>query len=175
MKKSVTITIWAFGVLVAAAIAIYLLAQFSGVVYSLNVQKTLDYSAEDIWAVLVDLEGVEVIESDDKGPLKWRQNLADGGFAIFERWQFDLNRNYVVKMVNGSFGMTGLFAYELIPYNAQSTLVKMNTETEITGFWDSLKVGVFGMELSLDDSIENLEKVLLEKEAAALEEESGNL
>lgn len=166
MKKSVRITIWALCVLAAVLAVLVLIVSFSGNVYKNDVQKTLDYSAEDIWAVLVNLQGVEVIESDELGPLKWRQNLADGGFAIFERWQFDVNRNYVVKMVNSSFGMTGLFAYELIPYNAQSTLVKMSMETELTGFWDSVKVGIFGMEITLGDSIENLEKTLADKEAA---------
>lgn len=160
MKKSVRIGAYILGALIVLVFAVYLIAPFKGSVYTNSVQKTLDYSAEDIWAVLVNLEGVEVIESDDIGPLKWRQNLREGEFAIFERWKFDLNRNYVVKMVNSSFGMTGLFSYELIPYNAQSTLVKMVAETEIAGFWDRVKVGVFGMDLPLEGSMEALEEAL---------------
>lgn len=160
MKKSVKIGIWICAAFAGVLLVGALMVPGAENVYKNGAQKTLDYSAEDIWVVLVKLEGVEVIESDDNGPLKWRQNLRDGEFAIFERWQFDLNRNYVVKMTNSSFGMTGLFSYELIPYNAQSTLVKMSAETEIVGFWDRVKVGVFGMELPIDGSMGNLEEVL---------------
>lgn len=160
MEKSVKIGVWICAAFAGILLIGALMVPGTNNVYKDEVQNTLDYSAEDIWAVLVKLDGVEVIESDDNGPLKWRQNLRDGEFAIFERWRFDLNRNYVVKMVNSSFGMTGLFNYELIPYNAQSTLVKMSAETEIMSFLDRVKVGVFGMDLPLEESMEALEEVL---------------
>ena len=170
MKKSLKIV---SGVLVALLVAVLGLlagAHFSDGSFEGTVEKKLMYEDSDIWPVLTDVEDlpsrraeileVEVLERDANGPLRWKEHTDMGGYALFERWRYDENNQYTVKMTESSFGMTGIWTYELDRLDKFETIVRISEQSEIDSLWVKLAMMFAGRDKNLDLEMQYLEEAL---------------
>lgn len=148
MKKALSIAIWLAGAIIALLLVLTVSGVFGTGDYAGEAKETLYFPASEIWTAVVDTEGAEVLDSDLLGPIKWKK---DGG--TFERWRYDNERGYVVKMTSSDSGASGMWSYELTPYDASKTMVKVVVEIQ--------DGGLFGNDfLTAEEELERIKGVL---------------
>ena len=82
------------------------------------------------------------------------------GYALFERWRYDENNQYTVKMTESSFGMTGIWTYELDRLDKFETIVRISEQSEIDSLWVKLAMMFAGRDKNLDLEMQYLEEAL---------------
>ncbi len=137
MKKSL------IGILIlisALLLAFWGVGHFANPDYTGAVEQKFNMHKSHVWNEIKDYTNlqqlrreivkIEVLKSDSLGPLEWKEYTDMDGFIEFKRHQYKEEELYAVEMVKSSFGMTGVWTYELESVGSQ-TLVRIKEKSSI--------------------------------------------
>ena len=100
--------------------------------YSNSIEFDVQYSLELTWQELLKIEkiperkrdvaSVEVLEQFGK-LVAWQENLKNGGYRIYRMNKREENKNLVLELTDSSYGLTGIWSFELYPHSTHTTII----------------------------------------------------
>lgn len=126
-------------VLTSVSVGFWAIGAIANENYSGQISSKLNASPERVWSVLSrftefqkerrEIIRIDILESDSLGPIKWKEFTDMDGFIVFERIEWVPNERLKLKMESSSFGMTGVWTYQIDPldYRCRLTISEEST------------------------------------------------
>ncbi len=129
-----------FALVVVAAIAVLIAGYATSPTQTRMTVFSVDYNAAQVWTELNkfedatfkkrDVESVEIIERYGR-LVAWRENLTNGGYRIYRTNERIDNRKLVVELTESSYGLTGIWTFELWNHSG-GTDIRITEESTLT-------------------------------------------
>ena len=106
--------------------------------YSNSMTFQLDYSVQMVWQELLkieeipnrkkDVESIEILEEFGK-LYAWKEHTKSGGYRVYRMNKRDENKTFVVELIESSYGLTGVWTFDLEKNNNYTTVTISETST----------------------------------------------
>ncbi|MCB1191549.1 MAG: SRPBCC family protein [Leptospiraceae bacterium] len=164
--KIVWIIIGVFFVLLIALLSIGFVSskEFKG-----ELVAEVDGSEEQVWKLLNDIENlpsrrkeivkIELLEQNPTaGYIKWKEYTDMGGYILFEVMEKNPPHRLVLNMKESTFGMTGIWVYELNPADEGKTLVTISESSTLDNFMLRILFAFIGRDANLKEEVKLIKK-----------------
>jgi hypothetical protein len=109
-------------ILIITALCILGAGYLSTPAYSDSLYVDIGYNPDLVWAELVNVENAHLKKSDVRSVeiidrygklLAWQEDLKNGGYRIYRMNERDEGRRLVVELTESSYGLTGIWTFQL--------------------------------------------------------------
>jgi hypothetical protein len=106
--------------------------------YSDSLTFQLDYSTQMVWQELLkikeipnrktDVASIEILEEFGK-LIAWKENTKSGGYRVYRMNKRDENKQLIIELTESSYGLTGIWTFDLEKNNNYTTVTISETST----------------------------------------------
>jgi hypothetical protein len=130
------------------------------------IQKKMPYPLKTVWDYIADIEGIPVrkreikkivpLEKAGDSIIRWKEHTDMGGYIEFEKYEIPYTQ-LVKKMVKSSFGMTGIWIYDIEGDEDQCT-VSITEKSTTKNVLARLMLALAGRDANLIKEMSIIEK-----------------
>lgn len=148
---------WVISILVLIATAFAIVGYTSNPEHQESTQFLVDSNVGFVWQELVnikntpqkkdDVESVEMVGQNGT-LISWQENLKNGGYRLYRMNEYELNQKLVIELLESSYGLTGVWIFELSP-DGNGTQVKISETSTLTNIQKRSIRAIFGRNYDL--------------------------
>jgi hypothetical protein len=122
---------------------IFLLGYTTSPSYKNSITFEVFYSPELTWKELLnikdtprrkpDVVSIDILEEFGK-LTAWKENLKSGGYRIYRMNKREENKRLILELTESSYGLTGIWTFELDPAKDNNTQITIYEESTLTDF-----------------------------------------
>ena len=157
------------GVVVVLVISFLSIGLMTAKTYQGQMTQTLPCSPQVLWKTLTDLKAlpdrhreiakVEILGTNAQGLQKWKEYTDMGGSIVFETIEEIPEKKWTIRMSESTFGMQGVWTYELAGDNTQTHLTILE-DSQIDKIALRSLITLMGRNINIKREFKTLQKAL---------------
>lgn len=161
--------LYILGFFVALFLLLWIIGVITPVAYQGQMSATFDVPKEKVWKVLTDIEtipqrrreitDVEILGTNEEEHKIWKEYTDLGGHIFWEVLEEVPNEKWIIKMSRSTFGMKGVWKYELREEQNQ-TILTLTEESETSRPFVRGIMTLIGRSANLKQELRSLEKAV---------------
>lgn len=148
---------------------IFMTGYFSSPIYKGEIAKQLNSSAKNVWDLLdriddihknrKEIVSVEMVGKSNNSKKHWRELTDMGGFIEFKVIDYNPLKKIQLRMINSSFGMSGVWTYEIEEVEG-SIILNISEDSNNTDILARSMLTIFGRASIIKRELKLIESLL---------------